>query len=268
MHHSRLVGGLAACAVLLVLLVSAPVVLATDLPKPNPMVAKIAKHYLGVPYMRGGMTAKGLDAPGLATLAFRKAGMWLPAEPSRQAAHGVAITRNQLRPGDLVFTASNSKTVGVYVGDNSVLCVEGPGTVVQHGSILYDWGNRLTFRRYDANTGYHAAFLVKKYLGVPYVFGGASPSGFDSSGLTMYVYAQLGVSLSHGATDQQHASKQIELAKLRRGDLVFFGNSGYSHHVGIYMGKGKMIDAPHAGAVVRRDPITGAWIGGRLLPVR
>jgi len=267
MHHSRLVGGLTALAVLTVLLVSAPVVLAADLPAPNPTVAKMAKNYLGVPYEYGGTTSKGLSAPGLAKLAFKRAGMWLPAKPRQQAAHGVAIRRDQLMPGDLVFAMSNTRTVGVFVGGNSVIGIDGPGTVVRQGT-LSAWGNGLTFRRYDANTGYHVAFLVRKYLGFPYVFGGASPTGFDSSGLTMYVYAQLGVRLNHGATDQQRASKPLALAKLHRGDLVFFGNSAYSHHVGIYMGKGMMIDAPHAGAVVSRNPVTGAWIGGRLLPVR
>jgi cell wall-associated NlpC family hydrolase len=84
----------------------------------------------------------------------------------------------------------------------------------------------------------------------------------------MYVYAQLGVRLAHGATDQQRASEAIDLSELRRGDLVFFGNSKYSDHVGIYMGKGVMIDAPHAGATVSRNSITNAWIAGRLLPVR
>jgi cell wall-associated NlpC family hydrolase len=105
--------------------------------------------------------------------------------------------------------------------------------------------------------------IAQRYLGVPYVWGGASPSGFDCSGLAMYCYAQVGISLSHGATDQQRASHPVPLNALLPGDLVFFGNAGYSHHVGIYVGGGQMIDAPHTGAVVRYDSISGAWIGGR-----
>jgi cell wall-associated NlpC family hydrolase len=105
--------------------------------------------------------------------------------------------------------------------------------------------------------------IAQRYLGVPYVWGGASPSGFDCSGLAMYCYAQVGISLSHGATDQQRASHPVSLSALQPGDLVFFGSASYSHHVGIYVGGGSMIDAPHTGAVVRYDSISGAWIGGR-----
>ncbi len=105
--------------------------------------------------------------------------------------------------------------------------------------------------------------IAQRYLGVPYVYGGASPSGFDCSGLTMYCYAQIGIGLSHGATDQQHASTPVPLSALQPGDLVFFGSASYSHHVGIYVGGGSMIHAPHTGAVVSYGSIGGAWIGGR-----
>lgn len=106
--------------------------------------------------------------------------------------------------------------------------------------------------------------IAQRYLGIPYLWGGASPkTGFDCSGLTMYVFAQVGVQLSHGATDQQRASKPVPLNALQPGDLVFYGNASYSYHVAIYVGGGQVIEAPRTGSVVSYDGVDDAWIGGR-----
>jgi peptidoglycan DL-endopeptidase CwlO len=105
--------------------------------------------------------------------------------------------------------------------------------------------------------------IAQAQLGKPYVYGAAGPNSFDCSGLALYCYASIGISLSHGATDQQRASTQVPLSALQPGDLVFFGNAGYSYHVGIYVGGGSMIHAPHTGSNVQYGSIGGAWIGGR-----
>jgi peptidoglycan DL-endopeptidase CwlO len=105
--------------------------------------------------------------------------------------------------------------------------------------------------------------IAQRYLGVPYVWGGASPRGFDCSGLVMYVYAQVGVQLLHGATVQQRASTPVPLDALAPGDLVFYGGPSYSHHVAIYVGGGQVIEAPRTGALVSYDGVDDAWIGGR-----
>ena len=107
--------------------------------------------------------------------------------------------------------------------------------------------------------------IAQRYFGVPYVWGGASPSGFDCSGLTMYCYAQIGIQMSHGATDQQRQSVPVPLSDLRPGDLIFFGNASFSHHVAIFVGGTTIIEAPYTGAVVSYGTYAGrdAWIGGR-----
>ena len=108
--------------------------------------------------------------------------------------------------------------------------------------------------------------IAQRYFGIPYVWGGASPSGgFDCSGLTMYCYAQIGIPMYHGATVQQQQSTPVALSDMRPGDLVFFGNSSFSHHVAIYAGGQSVIEAPHTGDVVRYGELygRGAWIGGR-----
>ena len=96
--------------------------------------------------------------------------------------------------------------------------------------------------------------IAQHYLGVPYVWGGASPAGFDCSGLTMYCYAQVGISLPHNAAMQYADCTPVAQSAAQPGDLVFFGYSaGGIHHVGIYVGGGSMIDAPYTGVDVRYD---------------
>ena len=107
--------------------------------------------------------------------------------------------------------------------------------------------------------------VTRLQLGVPYVYGGASRSGFDCSGLTMYVYRRLGRDLPHGATAQASRGRRVSLRRLEIGDLVFYGGSGYYSHVSIYAGHGRVIDAPHTGAVVSYSPVGGAATARRLI---
>jgi cell wall-associated NlpC family hydrolase len=90
--------------------------------------------------------------------------------------------------------------------------------------------------------------VAEKYQGVPYVYGGASPAGFDCSGLTQFVYAQFGVALPHSAARQGAGGAQISAADARPGDIVAMDGGG---HVGIYLGGNMMIDAPEPGRVVQ-----------------
>lgn len=97
-------------------------------------------------------------------------------------------------------------------------------------------------------------------LGKPYVWAAAGPDAFDCSGLTMYAWAAAGVSLSHASSVQSQQGTSVSIADLRPGDLVFY----YSpvSHVGMYIGNGNIVHAPHTGSVVQIVPLTSmpiAW---------
>jgi cell wall-associated NlpC family hydrolase len=116
----------------------------------------------------------------------------------------------------------------------------------------------------SSTLGGQAVAIAEQYLGVPYVWGGASPSGFDCSGLTMYVYGQLGVSLPHNAAAQYGMGTPVPRDALEPGDLVFFDGLG---HVGIYVGGGSFIHAPHTGTVVQISSMSG-WYSDNYVGAR
>jgi cell wall-associated NlpC family hydrolase len=105
--------------------------------------------------------------------------------------------------------------------------------------------------------GQQAVQVAMQFLGVPYVWGGASPSGFDCSGLTMYAYAQVGISLPHFTGAQWTAGPHVSSDQLAPGDLVFFTPS--LGHMGMYIGGGSFIHAPRTGDVVKISSLSDPW---------
>lgn len=102
---------------------------------------------------------------------------------------------------------------------------------------------------------------AQQELGIPYVWGGASPAGFDCSGLMQWIYGQNGIKIPRTSREQKAAGISIPLSQAQPGDLLLYtyngspGNPGPDNHVGMYVGAGEMIDAPRPGRTVEYDPI-------------
>jgi cell wall-associated NlpC family hydrolase len=102
-----------------------------------------------------------------------------------------------------------------------------------------------------------AVFWAEQEIGKPYQYGAAGPNSFDCSGLTMWAWEHAGVSLPHSSSDQYNDTTRVSQADVQPGDLIFedWGGGGPApSHVGIYVGNGQMVDAPHSGASVEYDP--------------
>jgi cell wall-associated NlpC family hydrolase len=106
--------------------------------------------------------------------------------------------------------------------------------------------------------------IAMRYLGTPYVWGGSSPGGFDCSGLVVFAFGQMGVSLPHSTYALYGMGVPVSQGQLQAGDLVFFNGLG---HMGIYMGGGQFIHAPHTGDFVKISSMTGwyasTYVGAR-----
>ena len=121
-------------------------------------------------------------------------------------------------------------------------------------------------QRKKAALGQDAVTMAKQFLGLRYLYGGSSPrTGFDCSGLVMYVYGKLGIQLPHNAAAQYRLGLGVPRAALRPGDLVFFNGLG---HNGIYVGNGKFIHSPQTGDSVRIESLAASnwhrnYVGAR-----
>ena len=212
-----------------------------------------AEHGLLVDGQVGPHTWAALEAEwrGFAGERVLRKGSTGPAVAAVQRLLGVApdgdfgpITLAAVR----AFQSHHGLVVDGQVGDHTLAALRRRGPVEHH--------RRTATAPRRAPIGARAVAIAERYLGVPYVWGGASPSGFDCSGLVMYVYAQLGIELPHFAAAQYRDGRHVRLHDLRRGDLVFFDGLD---HVGIYIGGGRFIHAPHTGDHVRISSLASGW---------
>lgn len=114
--------------------------------------------------------------------------------------------------------------------------------------------------------GQRAAKIALRAVGVPYRWGGASPSsGFDCSGLVYWAYGRLGVELPHSSYALYGLGRRVSRSRMRAGDLLFFSGLG---HVGLYLGRGRMVHAPSSGRLVEVVRLGRSHYGSRLVGAR
>lgn len=117
-------------------------------------------------------------------------------------------------------------------------------------------------------TGGTLVNYAAKFLGTPYVYGGASPSGFDCSGFVYYVYKQFGYTLNRTAAGQNSNGIWISRENLKAGDIVLFNTSGGISHAGIYVGNNTFIHAVKPGTPVQYDSLTSSYYSSRYVSAR
>lgn len=127
--------------------------------------------------------------------------------------------------------------------------------------------NETTTTTTTSGGGTSVVSKAKQYIGSRYVYGGSSPSGFDCSGFTSYVYKQFGVSLNRTAAGQYSNGTAVSKTQLQPGDLVMFGKSGINH-VGIYIGGGQMVHAANPSRGVTIDTINSGYYANNYVGAR
>ncbi|MGQ4538097.1 C40 family peptidase [Dermabacteraceae bacterium P7074] len=145
------------------------------------------------------------------------------------------------------FQRREGLRVDGIVGDSTMKRLKNPTKRAENKSASRG-SERDTAPADDAN-GLAIVETAKQYIGVPYLWGGTTPRGFDCSGLVQYVYAKHGIKTPRVSSQQVYAGKIIPRSEARPGDLVAFTKNGYGH-IGIYAGDGMIIDAPYSGRTV------------------
>jgi hypothetical protein len=114
--------------------------------------------------------------------------------------------------------------------------------------------------------GAQAVALAARYIGVPYLWGGTTPDGFDCSGLVQFVYGLTGVKLPRTSQEQARIGITVPYSQAQPGDLLFYNYGSTNDHVGIYAGNGQQIDAPRPGRTVERAAVDTAHLTSVVRP--
>ena len=118
----------------------------------------------------------------------------------------------------------------------------------------------------ERTLGERAARVALRAVGVPYQWGGTSPaSGFDCSGLVYWTYGRLGIKVPRTSYGLNREGRRVPRRRMKAGDVLVFSGLG---HVGLYVGHGRMVHAPHAGALVEKYRLRGSYWGSRVVSVR
>ncbi|MEO8827167.1 NlpC/P60 family protein [Lapillicoccus sp.] len=206
------------------------------------------------------------QASGVSTVLAQTPVLWVRAVSPTTAAAAAATEGQQYQ--SLVKHAPNLRvlTLPAALTASGLQAADGSWTAAGDAVVAGAIANYVGIAYQVVGPGQAVASLLsyaEAQLGKPYLWAGAGPDSFDCSGLTMMAYRQVGMGFTHNAYAQYEATKQWAIssaAALQPGDLVFFGATEAGiHHVGLYVGGGQFLDAPHPGAAVRFDALGPGW---------
>lgn len=184
----------------------------------------------------------------------------VPAEQATDASQGApganarsvdvmrltAAARTALATSAVVEVPADAAPWGFEAPVMTVTANPKPEPVVVRSSSTSRSQSRASASIPDSAVGNAVIEIAARYVGVPYVYGGTTPDGFDCSGFTSYVYAQVGIDLPRTSSDQRYAGVEVSASEAQPGDLIWSPG-----HIGIYAGDGMMIDAPRPGKTVQ-----------------